>query len=264
MVQRAMPNASALGLSISPSSEERKAHHTSTSPANTAPSKCIQSENLNQDSPPRYTQDCDFFIHVRPLYLRAENTLFCAPRHYFQASEVFDGMFTLPDVPNTAQEGSSEAYPLFLESIKAHELKNFLRVLCSRLATSDVVAIRQIPNSWVPVLKLASLWQFTSIREKALRYLESSDCMLRLEISRQYGVEEWFVPALKDLINREQHLIADEIKQLGLEFAVKVMAFLDKAHRGHGPILPGLSPPSSIISDNEISRTFKGKWGTSA
>ena len=41
-------------------------------------------------------------------------------------------MFTLPDVPNTPQEGSSEACPLFLESIKAHELKDFLRVLCSR------------------------------------------------------------------------------------------------------------------------------------
>ena len=41
-------------------------------------------------------------------------------------------MFTLPDVPDAPQEGSSEEHPLFLETIKADELREFLRVLSSR------------------------------------------------------------------------------------------------------------------------------------
>ncbi|KAI1782171.1 hypothetical protein LXA43DRAFT_1149423, partial [Ganoderma leucocontextum] len=173
-----------------------------------------------------------FFIDVKPLYLRAENTLFCIPRHYFQTSDVFEGLFTLPEVPNTPQEGSSEECPLFLESIKADELKEFLRVLCSRrveFATSNNPSIRSIAGSWLPVLKLASLWQFPGLREKALKYLKSEGCMTRLHVARQYGVEDWFLPALKDLIAREEPLTADEINQLGVDFAVKVIALREEA-----------------------------------
>ena len=91
----------------------------------------------------------------------------------------------------------------------------------------------------MPVLKLASLWQFASVREKALKYLKSSDCMVRLDISRRYDVEAWFLPALKDLISRDKHLTAEEITQLGLEFAVEVIAFREKARRGQS--FPGVS-----------------------
>ncbi|PIL33319.1 hypothetical protein GSI_04770 [Ganoderma sinense ZZ0214-1] len=254
-----------------------------------------------------FSRDSEFFIDVKPLYLRAERTVFCVPRHYFQTSDVFDGMFTLPDVPNAPQEGSSEENPLFLESIKADELREFLRVLSSRrvlfstssavsvpvplpvihpptavndreadddrrplavcrFATSTSTTIRSITPSWLPVLKLASLWQFTGLRQKALQYLKSESCMTRLEISRQYDVESWFLPALRDLVNRNQPLGADEIKRLGLEFAVKVVA-LREAARGDLKVprqVVRLSFRLVGVSFRVVSVLLRGEWRLSA
>ncbi|PIL33313.1 hypothetical protein GSI_04764 [Ganoderma sinense ZZ0214-1] len=235
------------------------------------------SNRTDQARPPSYTRDSDFFIDVKPLYLRAENTLFCVPRHYFQSSDVFEGMFTLPDVPNAPQEGSSEACPLFLESIKADELKDFLRLL--GVANRNAASVcNWMPNSWPPVLKLASMWQFTGIREKALWYLKQSNCMTRLEVSRQHGIEDWFVPAMRDLIKRDNPLNVDEINKLGLDFAVKVIALREMA-RGD-PRAPRQVPRfssrfvnggmdkwlsayrvrfTSLVSDDMIRRTFEEK-----
>ncbi|PIL33342.1 hypothetical protein GSI_04793 [Ganoderma sinense ZZ0214-1] len=238
-----------------------------------------------------FSRDSEFFIDVKPLYLRAETTLFCVPRHYFQTSDVFDGMFTLPDVPNAPQEGASEENPLFLESIKADELREFLRVLSStravlgnpqpdggrtrtltsgtrvrihachycRFATSTKTTIRSIrvTRSWLPVLKLASLWQFASLREKALKCLKSADCVTRLHIARQYGAGDWFLPAVRDLIVREEPLAGDEMGQLGLEFAAKVVALREEAR---GPLITG----PSAISDSAILRRFEGKLSDTA
>ena len=192
-------------------------------------------------------------------YVQAEKTLFCVPRHYFQTSDVFDGMFTLPGVPGAPQEGSNEEHPLFLEGIKADELREFLRVLSSRqvnlqcrfqlretlttasqsgccvsrFATSNNTTIRRITASWLPILKLASLWQFSSLREKALKYLKSAGCMTRLHIARQYAVDDWFLPAVRDIIARDEPLTGDEIGRLGLDFAVKVIALREEAR---GPL----------------------------
>ncbi|TBU29231.1 hypothetical protein BD311DRAFT_756774 [Dichomitus squalens] len=180
--------------------------------------------------PHSYTRDNDFFIDVKPLYLRAEGTLFCVPRHYFEKSEVWEGLFTLPATSDSPREGLSEDYPLFLESIKADDLREFLRVLsCRLLAAGDGTSIRFIPTSWLPVLKLASLWDFPKLRALALKYLKSQDCMTRLRISRQYDVKEWFLPALKEVAVRTEPLTMDDVKELGLEFALKVMALREKA-----------------------------------
>ena len=54
-----------------PSNAESESHYCAQlliSSTNMA--KRFQSQNLNKDSPLRYTRDCDFFIDVRPLYLR--------------------------------------------------------------------------------------------------------------------------------------------------------------------------------------------------
>ena len=105
-----------------------------------------------------------------------------------------------------------------------------------RFAASDNTTIRSITDSWLPVLKLASLWQFPGLREKALKYLKHEDCMTRLHVARQFGVDDWFLPALKDVIARKEPLTVDEINQLGLDFAVKVIALREDI-RG-SPLIP--------------------------
>ena len=157
-------------------------------------------------------------------------------------------MFTVPDGPDFPLEGTSEETPLFLESIKADELREFIRVLscrcvcwggilicsidseqCERLlAAGEGTPIRSIPTSWMPVLKLASLWDFPKLRIQALKYLKSQDCMTRLIMSRQYNVDEWFLPALKEVAVRAKPLTAGEVNELGLDFALQVMALREK------------------------------------
>nr|VWP02667.1 Uncharacterized protein [Ganoderma boninense] len=247
------------------------------------PSNRAVMQGQNHNVLQSYTRDCDFFFKVKPLYLRAENTLFCVPRYYFQTSDVFDGMFTLTSIMNTPEEGSSDAHPLFLETIKAKELKDFLRVLCHRFMTTDPedASGPHVPTSWVPVLKLASLWQITSLREKALQHLKSADCFLRLELLRQHYVKDWFLPELRDLIQRSQPLTVDEITRLGLDFAVKVIILREKAlslwnttqvqrrlalyfyhsarfsEMQQPVVLAHPPPPYCVISDDEIRRTFE-------
>ena len=58
--------------------------------------------------------------------------------------------------------------------------------------------------------------------------------MIRLQASRQYDIEDWFVPALRDLIGRDEPLTTEEINKLGLDFAVKVIELREKAR---GPMV---------------------------
>ncbi|KAI1787727.1 hypothetical protein LXA43DRAFT_1028109 [Ganoderma leucocontextum] len=212
-----------------------------------------ESTQLPEGSQP-YTRDSEFF-DLEPLYLRAESTIFCVPRHYFETSDVFVGMFTLPEVPNSPREGSSAECPLFLEGIKAGELKDFLRVLSFRFAgTSDdsETTIKSLPTSWLSVLRLATLWLFPLLRERSLKFLMSEDCMTRLIISRQpeYGVKDWFLSALEDVIIRRNPLTADEINQLGLDLAVKVIAAREMAREdGHGRV----HFSSRYVADEDIT-----------
>ena len=60
--------------------------------------------------------------------------------------------------------------------------------------------------------------------------------MTRLHVARQFGVDDWFLPALKDVIARHEPLTVDEINQLGLDFAVKVIALREDV-RG-SPLTP--------------------------
>ena len=57
--------------------------------------------------------------------------------------------------------------------------------------------------------------------------------MTRLHIARQYAVDDWFLPAVRDIIARDEPLTGDEIGRLGLDFAVKVIALREEAR---GPL----------------------------
>ena len=52
--------------------------------------------------------------------------------------------------------------------------------------------------------------------------------MTRLIISRQYNVDEWFLPALKEVAVRAKPLTTGKVNELGLDFALQVMALREK------------------------------------
>ncbi|KAI0752082.1 hypothetical protein C8Q74DRAFT_353584 [Fomes fomentarius] len=183
-----------------------------------------------------YKEDSEFG-DVHPFFIRAEDVIFCVPRHYFTSSEVFRGMFTVPPSPNGLVDGTSKERPLFLESISASDFRDFLRVLSFRMACMPQENLgfhkpfRSLPSSWLAVLKLASMWEFTSVRRRALIYLHEEDAITRLVVARQYDMPEWLFPALKELASRATPLTVEELNSLGLDVAVKVIA-LREAVRG--------------------------------
>ena len=111
--------------------------------------------------------------------------------------------------------------------------------------------------------------------------MKHEDCMTRLRVARQYGVDDWFLPALKDVMARDEPLTVDEVNQLGLDFAVKGIA-LREAIRGPaliprqvfnltrrcvhdlGSLTASRMPPNSLIADNLIRRRLEGNLGASA
>ena len=100
-------------------------------------------------------------------------------------------------------------------------------------------------DSWLIVLKLASLWQFRGLREVALKHLKLEDCITRIQVAREYNVNEWFLPGMKDLVARRQPLTGDEINRLGVDFAAKVITLREElrdsgeVHRSGGMLFHG-------------------------
>ncbi|KAI0713673.1 hypothetical protein C8Q76DRAFT_467588 [Earliella scabrosa] len=223
----------------------RRSHtsqETSSYPPATMSIPTASDTQSTTDSPCQWVRDQVFFVDVKPLFIRVENVSFCVPRHRFDASEVFQDMFTLPTPPDRPGEGSVEENPLFLEGVKVDQFRDFLRVLCYDISSLPrsinsntlFICLQQIPTSWMNVLELAARWQFEEIRQHALNYLSMADGMTRLIAARKFQLTEWLIPALQNVGLRDAALTVEEIQELGLDFAVKVIALRERMRPRHG------------------------------
>ncbi|OSC96441.1 hypothetical protein PYCCODRAFT_1356158, partial [Trametes coccinea BRFM310] len=152
-----------------------------------------------------------------------QGTLFSIPRQYLECdSETFRTMFTLPQ-PNGAVEGRSEGHPLELRGLDVSEFKEFLRVLTARDVMWKDSNLRHVPSSWIPVLKLATMWQFDEIRKRAIEYLRLEDPVTRAMLARQYNIRGWLTKALWELSHRGHTLQHEDYIALGFDFAINVV-----------------------------------------
>ncbi|RPD63021.1 hypothetical protein L227DRAFT_651306 [Lentinus tigrinus ALCF2SS1-6] len=178
-------------------------------------------------------RDSEFFKVEKPLFIQVENVLFCVPPHYFDSSDVFRSMFSLPSTPDDSpQDGTSEC-PLFLEGIQADHFRDLLRILSFSIATLSASEnlhrhIRERPTSWVAVLDLATRWEMASVRSWALKCLKNEDCLTRLVLARKYDILEWRVPAIKELAVRASPLTPEEFHKLGVDLALRVVALRER------------------------------------
>lgn len=79
---------------------------------------------------------------------------------------------------------------------------------------------------WTSVLKLATMWDFARIRQKAIENIQvamkSQDPFESILLAEQFEVPEWELAALNALCQREEELTPEEGEKLGWRRALKV------------------------------------------
>ncbi|KAH9885108.1 hypothetical protein C8Q73DRAFT_660364 [Cubamyces lactineus] len=170
---------------------------------------------------PRATRDPEFYC--RDVIFHVEGVLFKVSRRPFEEdSEAFSSAFTLPppDHPDGI-EGSCDTNPIELGGIIADEFRSLLRVLFP--GTSDISRTMS-KDQWISALKLATMWDFENVRQKAIAELFKlvPQHGERVRLARVYDIPGWIEPALKELVQQDS-LSASDLEALGWATAAKLI-----------------------------------------
>ena len=95
----------------------------------------------------------------------------------------------------------------------------------STIINSDQVGEYLTIEERIAVIKLATMWDFSAIRQCSidiLRPMLFPDPARRFVLARQYGITSWLIPALNDLARREQPLTQTDVDTMGLEDVLKL------------------------------------------
>lgn len=176
---------------------------------------------------------------AHPVY-KVEGVVFAVDRHYFEESEVFRDMFTLP---TNEEEGKCLVKPVHLWGIAAGDFTafldalhfpyvNFLRGQMKLIYLEFLLFNRDneegIPLSveeWKGVLRLAHMWCFESTMALAIQFLdELLDDVSKIRLSLIYDYKPWYYPALRRLAERREDLTAQEVEQVGWDIAQGIQA----------------------------------------
>lgn len=80
---------------------------------------------------------------------------------------------------------------------------------------------------WVSVRKLASLWEFVTVRELAIARLAPllmADPIKQVQLAYKYAVTAWLLPGLHALARRNESLGRKDVEALGLDCVLKLAA----------------------------------------
>ncbi|OBZ75083.1 hypothetical protein A0H81_05027 [Grifola frondosa] len=135
----------------------------------------------------------DEIFYFRDVVFLVDGVLFKVPRRNFEEnSEVFWTMYTLPPVAGVP-DGSDDEHPLLLERISAEDFRCLLRIMFApKYSDNQELSL----DEWTAVLRLASMWQFTQIRDLVIDVLDQSisEPISRIMLARKYSITEWLIP----------------------------------------------------------------------
>ncbi|KAI0691210.1 hypothetical protein C8T65DRAFT_745542 [Cerioporus squamosus] len=137
-----------------------------------------------------------------------------------QGSPAFCRTYFPPNGAGTLLGSDDE--PIQLQGVSAQEFREFLRVIHANLVVTDRLkhGLRDVTSDWIAVLKLATLWEFSTVRTQAIRFLALLDPIERITLAQRYCVGEWVAEALWDISYRTVPLELAECNRLGLEWTV--------------------------------------------
>ncbi|KAI6004853.1 hypothetical protein EDD15DRAFT_1022890 [Pisolithus albus] len=168
-------------------------------------------------------------FYVYTVTFSVENCLFRLPREPFQQESGFfcDKLSSLQGEDGEA-EGLSDEKPIRLDGVKKSDFEQLLKVLFHRTLTSSPDLLLST-DQWTSVLKLSTEWDFQRPRQAAVDALRrEASAVDRVVLSQRYKVEEFFLPALNELVQRSDLITVEEAVQMGLDIGFKLACVREK------------------------------------
>src|SRR4051794_3058389 len=114
---------------------------------------------------------------------------------------------------------------------------------------------------WVSILRLSTMWEFVSIREKAIAELSQLHTDLsvfdKILLAKECKVVAWLLDGYCELVAREQILTPEEAEMLGWETAVRLFR-VREIYRKEFPTQP-TAPITDPLCSCDSCKSFKGK-----
>ncbi|KAJ4487038.1 hypothetical protein C8J55DRAFT_487231 [Lentinula edodes] len=163
-----------------------------------------------------------FYFADGNVVFRVENTLYRIHRYFFQRdSPVFEVMFSLPTPTGERPEGEDEDKPIQLGGIECRDFDRLLSLMYPKDFTNSYEF--STLEEWISVLKLTTHWEFSSIRNLAIKQLSSIGSSADLVmLGHQYGVSQWLLPEYMELCVRDEPLTLEEGRKLGVDMVVTI------------------------------------------
>ncbi|KAJ3559669.1 hypothetical protein NM688_g194 [Phlebia brevispora] len=165
-----------------------------------------------------------FYLTDGTIIIRLQDTLYKIHLHFLTSySELFHSTFSLQ--PQRPTEGTLDEDPVRIEDVGPNDFDKLL----SLFYPLDVIkGDLESFEDWVAVLRVSSRLDFQRHRELAITKLSSFALPAdKIQLSKQFDVDQWLGPAYKALCLRDQPLTVDEAYKIGLEDAVKIAAVRD-------------------------------------
>ncbi|EJF57976.1 hypothetical protein BD309DRAFT_957306 [Dichomitus squalens] len=199
----------------------------STNLKSNSTSKSSSSSRSGSNPRPDWVPDPHFYYDLHTF--EVDFVRFRIPTHFLLASGFFRKMLHVdPPAAGTVEDICDVDH---IEGVTAIEFRDFLRVLMPAPCKADGT-FAPGPTSWVNVLRLASQWGFTHMRELAIRQIDlDPDCVVRLDAARRYKAHELLPRALEDIVERAAPLEVEEFNLLELELAVNVTRYREAVYR---------------------------------
>ncbi|KAK7472353.1 hypothetical protein VKT23_000470 [Stygiomarasmius scandens] len=181
-----------------------------------SPSSSLQDEGVEVQAAMR---DKNFYFNF--VIFQVEDALYNVPRQPFmRESDVFHDMFSLPVPVGRKAEGQSDEEPVLLQSVSKVDFERLLNLMFPDAGLDHMPSL----DEWISILKLATLWDMPRIRERAIRHMAPimTDPVQKIEIAREYDIDDWMLPALNQLVQRDHALTMEEGERLGMEYTLKL------------------------------------------
>ncbi|KAK0195916.1 hypothetical protein F5146DRAFT_924703, partial [Armillaria mellea] len=154
--------------------------------------------------------------------LTVENQLFKVTRRMFEeSSEVFSTMFSLPQGDSSPVDGSDDEHPLVLQGIKSVDFENLLKAIVD----AGRQAVPKSEAEWLSALKLATMWEMSTIRRTAIKEITQLKGMSDVDqviLGKDYAVVDWVISGYQALTKRNTVVSIEDAARLTLPTCLKV------------------------------------------
>jgi len=148
-----------------------------------------------------------FYLPDGNVIFRVENTLYCVHRYFFQKySEGFAAKYKLCE--------ETEATFIHLEDVQAKDFDQMLSIFYPS-TWSTIHPDTKTVDEWTSVLRLATTWNFTSLRKLAVdRLSKITSPIEKILLSYRFDIPQWLPLAYASLCERSKPLSIEEGRQL--------------------------------------------------